>query len=138
MNNNEVTLFLIEDDDVDAITVERALKKRRIANPMIRAKDGMEALSFLQENKVPKPYITLLDLRLPRMNGIEFLDEIRKDELLHDMVVFVLTTSHDERDIKATYEHNIAGYFIKESAGDELLGIADMLQGYWRIVCLPS
>ena len=136
--NSEVTLFLVDDDDVDVMTVKRALTKRRIANPVVRAKDGMQALEMLKSEKVPRPFVTLLDLSMPRMNGLEFLDEIRSDDILSDTVVFVLTTSRDKQDIDMSYERNIAGYFVKESAGDDFMKVADMLEGYWKIVCLPK
>ena len=134
----EVTLFLVEDDDVDAMTIERALKKLKIANPMIRARDGIEALEMLRANTVPKPYVTLLDLKMPRMNGIEFMNAVRIDPDLKDMVIFILTSSHEQKDLEAAYSQYAAGYFLKESAGDGLLNIANMLKGYWSVVCLPK
>lgn len=135
--NKEVTLLLVEDDDVDAITVERGLQKRRIANPIMRARDGQEAIEWLRADKVPKPYIILLDIQTPRLDGIEFLNELRADSKLHDSVVFVLTTSKAQSDIDATYSKNVAGYFVKDEAGHEFSQVAEMLQGYWKIVYLP-
>jgi len=133
-----VTLFLIEDDDVDAMTIERALLKRRLANPLVRAKDGLQALDMLRSGAVKKPYITLLDLKMPRMGGLEFLSEIRSDKALKESVVFVLTTSDAPEDIKASYEKNVAGFILKNSTAEEFLTIVDMLKGYWKIVCLPT
>ena len=94
---------------------------------------------FRTKNKdVPKPYIILLDLNMPRMGGLEFLEEIRKDPELKSSVVFILTTSSDDRDITSSYEKFVAGYFIKEETGVEFENITDMLSGYWKIVHLPK
>lgn len=71
--HENVTLFLIEDDDIDAISIERTLKKQNIRNPLVRAYDGLEAFELLKTGKVARPYVILLDLQLPRLNGHEFL-----------------------------------------------------------------
>ena len=138
MGKKEVTVFLIEDDDVDAMTIRRGFRKQRIGNKIVRAKDGEEAMMMLQSGKVPEPYIILLDLNMPRMNGIEFLAALRKDERLKASVVFVLTTSEDDRDITASYEKNIAGYFVKGEDEKSFLDVIHVLDGYWKIVHLPE
>jgi len=134
----QLTILMIEDDDVDAKGMERSFKKRRIANPIVRAKDGLEALEFLENGKIPSPYIILLDLQMPRMNGLEFLTSIRNHELLKSSVVFVLTTSHAEEDITAAFNQQIAGYFVKDEVGANFCEMLDMLEGYWRIAYLPQ
>ena len=134
----EVTILLIEDDDVDAEGVERSFSKRNIANSIIRAKDGVEGLEILQSGKVKAPYIILLDLQMPRMNGLEFLSQIRKDTNLSRSVIFVLTTSRAEADILASYENHIAGYFVKDDVGANFSEMIDMLEGYWKIAYLPQ
>ena len=75
---------------------------------------------------------------MPRLNGLEFLHEIRQDQNLNQSTIFVLTTSKSDEDIMASYKKNIAGYFIKEQVGEEFLDIAKMLKGYWKIVHLPE
>ena len=140
MNKNsstEVTLFLIEDDDIDAMSIKREFKRRRIANPIIRAKDGVEAFELLEAGKLTRPFVILLDLQMPRMNGIEFLTKLRADSNYKNSVVFVLTTSEDEQDIFNSYESNVAGYFIKDEVGEGFIGIVDILDGYWKVVHLP-
>ncbi len=137
-NRNEITLLLIEDDDIDAMSIRRALGKANIGNNLIRACDGLEALEMLRSDKVPSPYIILLDLQMPRLNGLEFLKEIRKDPKLDKSVVFVLTTSKDDEDIAASYKNYIAGYFVKDQVGEEFLDIVKMLKGYWKIVLFPK
>ncbi|MDA9556413.1 response regulator [Vibrio sp.] len=134
----EVSILLIEDDDVDAMSIERSFRKKRISNPIIRAYDGIEALEFLNNENVERPIIILLDLQLPRMNGIEFLKRLRADEKLTDLVVFVLTTSKAEEDIVASYKQHIAGYFVKGETGAGFLSVVDMLDCYWKVVYLPK
>ena len=134
----EVTLLLIEDDDIDAMSITRAFKKMHISNKIIRANDGLEGLELLRSGAVPSPYIILLDLQMPRLNGIEFLEEIREDTKLAQSTVFVLTTSKSDEDITASYKKNIAGYFIKEQVGEGFLDIVKMLKGYWKIVHFPE
>lgn len=136
--SSDVTLLLVEDDDVDAMTIERSFIKQRIANPIIRAYDGVEALELLRSNTISRPMVILLDLQMPRMGGIEFLKELRADEALSDLVVFVLTTSESEIDMANSYKQHIAGYFLKGEVGEKLLGVVDTLDSYWKIVHLPS
>ena len=108
-----ITLLLVEDDDVDAMGVERALEKRRIANTLVRARDGIEALEFLRGGKVARPFLILLDLNMPRMGGLEFIRTVRADPELCDSVVFVLTTSKSDEDLAAAYRAHVAGYMVK-------------------------
>ncbi|MBV1899833.1 MAG: response regulator [Cycloclasticus sp.] len=137
-NSKDVTLLLVEDDDIDAMTIERGFLKQRIANPIVRAYDGIEALELLRSNKVSRPLIILLDLQMPRMGGIEFLKQLRADEALSDLVVFVLTTSKSEEDMLSSYKQHIAGYFIKGDSGEKFLDIVNVLDSYWKIVQLPK
>jgi len=134
----DVTLFLVEDDDVDAMTIERSFLKQRIANPIVRAYDGIEALEILRSNDISRPLIILLDLQMPRMGGIEFLKELRADEDLSELVVFVLTTSKSEEDMLASYRQHIAGYFVKGKSGEQFLDIVNVLDSYWKVVQLPK
>lgn len=138
--DNTVKLLLVEDDSLDVQAIRRALRKARVANPLHVARDGVEALEMLRGNGRPalvRPYIILLDLNMPRMNGIEFLSELRDDESLRDSVVFVLTTSDDDQDIMQAYDNLIAGYMVKSKAGEDFIKLIGMLDHYWRIVELP-
>ena len=140
MNNNDcrpISILLVDDDDIDAMGVERALKKMKLANPLFRARDGIEGLEMLRAKKVDQPYLLLLDLNMPRMSGIEMLKELRSDPDLRGTVVFVLTTSDDDRDKVAAYNEHIAGYIVKnklDTGFDELLKLLDH---YWRLVEFP-
>lgn len=133
-----VTLFVVEDDDVDYMTMERSLRKMRIGNALVRAFDGAEALDMLENKQVPAPYIVLLDLQMPKMNGLELLSRLRQHPELAKTIVFVLTTSADEKDILASHQHNVAGYFVKDEVGEDFLDIVSLLNGYWRIAHLPG
>lgn len=141
MAANTVTVLLIEDDAIDAEAVERAFRRARIANPIVHVTDGLEGLRVLRGEEgaatLNRPYVILLDLNMPRMNGIEFLDVLRADESLNDSVVFVLTTSDDDRDKVAAYEKQVAGYMLKSNAGHDFMQLTGMLDSYWRIVELP-
>lgn len=136
-----VRILLVEDDDVDAEGIHRAFSRRRILNPIHRVHNGREALQALrgtdQASAVPRPLLVLLDLNLPQMNGIEFLDEVRNDPQLHDTIILVLTTSDDERDMTAAWSHHVAGYILKSRAGDDFLNLIQLLDHYWRVVEFP-
>lgn len=133
-----VTLLLVEDDDIDAMGVERALKRRRIANPLFRARDGVEALELLRSGAVARPYLILLDLNMPRMGGLEFITEVRQDPQFSNSVVFVLTTSKSDEDLSAAYRSHVAGYIVKSEIGDSFGSLVQMLDAYWQIVELPK
>lgn len=133
-----VTIFLIDDDDVDVKAVARALKKLKVQNSMVRAKDGVEALSMLRcEGKIPRPFLILLDINMPRMNGIEFLEEIRCDQKLSSSIVFVLTTSQDDRDKTAAYSKHVAGYMVKNHIDNGFTKAIELLDHYWKVVEIP-
>lgn len=140
--DGEVKLLIVEDDEVDLIGMKRTLKRMRLANSLFVAKDGVEALEILRgENgheKLEQPFIVLLDLNMPRMGGLEFLEAIRKDNDLKGTVVFVMTTSSDQRDIDAAYSKGIAGYIVKSDAEQTFPQALEMLDHYWRLIELPS
>lgn len=131
------SILLVEDDDVDAMGVERAFRKLRIGNSIVRARDGVEALEILEQHKILKPFIVLLDLNLPRMSGIEFLNILRDDPDWTNTVVFILTTSKDDEDKYAAYKQHVAGYIIKENLDKGFESLIELLDHYWRIVELP-
>ena len=141
MTDRELHILLVEDDDGDAKAMERAFKRAKIANPLRRAIDGVHALEILRgengEEKLAKPFLLLVDLNMPRMNGIQLLEELRNDPILKRTIVFVLTTSKREEDKLAAYDFNIAGYILKQTADDDILNLIDLIGCYWRIVELP-
>lgn len=141
--NRELThLLLVEDDDGDAKGIERAFKKAKIQNPIHRAHDGIEALEMLRgdigNDKVPSPRILIVDINMPRMNGLDLIKKIREDKDLKSSIVFVLTTSSDDDDIFRSYGLNVAGYIVKEEAGKDFLKLTELLGAYWQIVEIPD
>lgn len=140
-NAKALEILVVEDDDIDAKGIERAMKKLKILNPMHRVKDGIEALEVLRDDedtRINKPYIILLDINMPRMNGLEFLTEIRADKALKDSVVFILTTSKADEDRIAAFNHNVAGYMVKSHLEEGFISALGLMEHYWRIVELPS
>jgi CheY-like chemotaxis protein len=137
----QVQVLLVEDDEVDVMAVKRAFRKLAIENPLTVACDGIEALKILQgsQNKVSlcRPFLVILDWNMPRMNGAEFLQALRSDSNLKNIVVFVMTTSNDERDRIAAYDQNVAGYIVKSNNENEFTEIIAMLQNFWSRVQLP-
>ena len=134
----EVSLLVIEDDDVDATSLRRALQNLKLLNPIYRARDGLEGMELLRSGKVPAPYIILLDLNMPRMNGLEFLDALRADPLLTQAIVFVLTTSKSDEDMLAAYREHVAGYLLKQRMDNDFLQVVSLLNHYWRIIEMPN
>jgi CheY-like chemotaxis protein len=138
VNHTAASILLVEDDDIDAMSVERAFKRMQVANSVVRAKDGIEALKILRDGDVRRPYLVLLDLNMPRMGGLELLEIIRNDAKLSSNVVFVLTTSKDDEDKLAAYEQHVAGYIVKESFDKGFDSLVSMLDHYWKLVELPT
>ena len=109
-----LNILLVEDDKVDVKNVERALRKNNISKPLFVASNGLEALRMLRDGTVPgSRRLILLDLNMPKMNGIEFLRELRADPALSKSTVVVLTTSNDDQDKLAAYDLHVAGYLLK-------------------------
>ncbi len=142
MSVQSIQLLLVEDDEVDAEAVVRAFRKQKIGNSFTIVPDGIEALHALRGEggyaRVPRPYLILLDINMPRMNGLEFLQELRQDVELRQSVVFVITTSSRDEDVVAAYNEQIAGYILKSRVGEDFINLITMLDMYWRIVEFPS
>ena len=126
----EVSLLMIEDDDIDATALKRALHKLKLLNPVYRARDGLEAIEILRSGGIPSPYIILLDLNMPRMNGLELLSALRRDPDLKQSVVFILTTSNRDADITAAYNKQIAGYLLNSKVSEDFLEFLKLLNLY--------
>lgn len=140
--SDPVTILIVDDDQIDIRAVTRALRKHQIDNPVGVAKNGVEALEMLRGTNGIKPiawpYIILLDLNMPRMSGLEFLEQIRSDESLHDTVIFVLTTSDDDRDKLNAYEQHIAGYIVKSNVGKDFINLVSMIEKFVLTVSFQS
>ncbi len=138
MSALSATILVVEDDDVDFKLLMRSFQRRKIGNSVVRAVDGLDALQKIEAGEVQKPFIVLLDLNMPRMNGQEFLTELRKHPRFGDTVVFLITTSSDENDIRLSFEQHVAGYFLKDNVDDSFDRIVEVINGYWHIAVLPE
>lgn len=133
-----LNILLVDDDSVDVLNVKRAFTKANIANPLFVAGNGLEALELLRSGSVPEHNrLVLLDLNMPKMNGIEFLQELRKDPALATTSVVVLTTSNEERDKIDAYRLNVAGYLLKPVTFVNFVDVMATLNKYWSLVELP-
>jgi len=134
-------ILLVDDDELDIMNVQRAFKKNNIINPLFVAHNGLEALEMLRSTEpgaMPKERrLVVLDLNMPRMNGLEFLRELRGDPELHALTVIVLTTSDDERDKVEAFNLNVAGYIVKPVTFIAFVEAMAALNKYWSINELP-
>ncbi len=141
MFGKAVTILLVDDDQVDIMAVKRSFAELKIANPVLEARNGIEALEWLRGQnghaRVPASCLVLLDLNMPQMGGIEFLRELRSDPALRRTLVFVLTTSSAEEDRIAAYDMNVAGYVLKHRPGQSFLESISSLEHYWRVIEFP-
>lgn len=131
-------VLLLEDDTVDAMTVKEAAKELNVANPLVNFVNGEEALEYLQKQANPKPCVILLDLNMPRMNGIEFLKIIKADSELQCIPVIALTTSKSDSDKRQCFDNGIAGYIVKPAHYDEFVKAFKILDLYWSLNELPE
>ena len=135
---NSRPLLLVEDDHVDAMSVERALKDLNITNPLIHSVNGEQALEYLRTESNKKPCVMLLDLNMPKMNGIEFLKVIKTDERLKKIPIIVLTTSNEDQDIVSSFELSVAGYMVKSVDYEKFVEAIRIINLYWSLSELPN
>lgn len=131
-------ILLVEDDNVDVMAVERALKDLNIKNQLVRTANGEEALEYLKNNGNKKPCIILLDLNTPKMNGIEFLKIVKADKTLKKNPVVVLTTSSQQQDIVECFKLSVAGYIVKSIDYANFAKAISTINLYWTLSELPS
>lgn len=141
MSDHRLNVLVVDDDDVTAECITRSLRKISNRFQFHIAEDGLQALQMLRGEQgaaIPKPYLILLDLNMPRMNGFEFLEVLRADPALRDSVVFVLTTSDADADRSRAYNEIIAGYMVKSSVGPQFMRLSRLLSEYSEAVLLPD
>lgn len=131
-------ILLVEDDQVDAMTVKRALKDINVTNRLDITSNGEEALAFLRNLENEKPGIILLDLNMPKMNGIEFLQIAKHDDALKKIPVVVLTTSKEEQDKVDSFNLGVAGYMIKPVDYLQFVEVIRTIDLYWTLSELPD
>lgn len=143
MDDRIINILLVEDDKVDVMNVKRAFKKYKITNPLYIAGNGIEALEMLRSQNNQSPIIpetrrlVLLDLNMPKMNGLEFLHELRNDDNLKRTPVIVLTTSDEDKDRIEAYNLNVAGYILKPVTFANFADVMITLNKYWTLCEMP-
>ena len=135
---SQESILLVEDDAVDQMTVKRALKDINITNTLIITNNGEEALAYLRDEKNELPGIILLDLNMPKMNGVEFLNVAKNDRRIKTIPVVVLTTSKEEQDRINTFNLSVAGYMIKPGDYVKFLEIIRTINKYWTLCESPG
>lgn len=131
-------ILLVEDDSVDAMTVRRALKELNRPNPLIHKTNGQEALEYLRDAGNERPYVILLDLNMPKMNGIEFLRIVKADDLLKSIPIVVLSTSNEECDIAESFKLNVTGYIVKQVDYKKFVETIRAIDRYWSLSEMPN
>ena len=126
-------ILLVEDDEVDQMTVKRSLNDIHVTNRLDITSNGEEALEFLRDERNQKPGIILLDLNMPRMNGIEFLSIIKKDDKFKRIPVIVLTTSVEEQDKVNSYNLGVSGYMRKPVDYAQFVEVVKTIDLYWTL-----
>jgi CheY-like chemotaxis protein len=135
--NPSFSILLIEDDLVDVMSVKRALRELNVSNALVVAGNGEEALARLRLPDPPLPGIILLDLNMPRMNGIDFMKILKADERLRRIPVVVLTTSKEEQDRLQSFNLGAAGYMIKPVDYPGFVEVVKTIQRYWDMSEMP-
>ncbi len=138
MNPTNKPILLIEDDQVDAMVVRRALKELHVTNRLEHVENGEEALTYLRDSAMERPCLILLDLNMPVMNGIEFLQEVKTDPELKRTPVVALTTSDEQKDKVESFELGVAGYMRKPVDYQQFVEIIRTIEAYWTISESPA
>jgi len=135
VDDRALNILLVDDDEVDVIIVKRAFGTANVTNKLFIARDGIEALEMLRGDEMPKDRrVMLLDINMPRMNGIELLREIRQDAALKGLSVIVMTTSTEERDRVEAFKLNVGGYIVKPVTFRAFVEAMALLNKYWTLM----
>lgn len=130
---NSKPVLLVEDDVIDAMTVRRAFRDLNLTNPLAHVTDGEQAVDYLRDPANPTPCVILLDLNMPRMNGVEFIAIVKADPALQMIPIVVFTTSTDRSDVAESYRHNVAGYIVKPVDYRNFVEVIATVGLYWTI-----
>lgn len=136
--NQSINILLVEDDVIDTMTVKRAFKELKITNPLVTTSNGIEALEYIQTSLDNLPGIILLDLNMPKMNGIELLKILKTDDRLRQVPVIVLTTSKEDQDKTESFNLGVAGYMIKPVDYLKFVEVIKTIEFYWSLSELPN
>lgn len=142
MYGEHTTFLIVDDNDLDVEKMTRSFDKLRIVNPVVRARNGEEALDILTgsngADKLLGPALILLDINMPKMNGLEFLAELRRHTEVANAPVFVITTSDRLDDVEEAYSHNVCGYIVKPIAMQQMFETLSTLNLYWNLTEMPE
>jgi CheY-like chemotaxis protein len=138
MMKSKKNILLVEGDRIDVMTVKRALKDINVTNKLDVVNNGEEALKFLRDKNNDQPCIILLDLNMPRMNGIEFLRIAKQDDNIKRIPVVVLTTSKEEQDKVQSFDLGVAGYMAKPVDYQQFVNVIKTINLYWTLSELPE
>lgn len=133
------SILLVEDNLLDVDLTLRAFNKRKLANPVTVARDGEEAMALIdawETGEIP-PALILLDLKLPKVNGLEVLERLKRHEKFRKIPVVMLTTSAEDRDIQAAYALGVNSYIIKPVSFDKFMEVAEKIEVYWGVLNTP-
>lgn len=138
--NNNQPILLVEDNPVDLDLTIRALKSQKLDNPVLTARDGEEALAFIKkwEKGEPRPVVILLDLKMPKVNGLEVLKVLKNHLQFKTIPVVVLTTSSEHSDVSAAYQLGANSYIVKPVDFEKFLDVAKQIDLYWRVLNKPD
>jgi len=131
-------ILLVEDDSVDAMTVKRAMRDLQVSHSVIHSINGEEAIKYLTSPDMEKPFVILLDLNMPKMNGIEFLKVVKAHPELKTIPVIVLTTSKERHDVLDSFELGASGYMVKPVDYSKFVEIFSRIVIYWNSSELPK
>ena len=136
---NNRPILLVEDNPVDLDLTLRAFKNRRMSNPIQVARDGQEVLDLIPrwDAGEPLPLVILLDLKLPRVDGLEVLRRLRENPVTRDQPVVVLTSSSEDRDVEMAYRHRANSYIVKPVNFEKFLDVATQIELYWCLINHP-
>ena len=134
MINTEIEILLIEDNLNDAELTIRALKKNKVGNVIVHMKDGRDALDFEGRNVNHKPKVILLDLKMPKVSGLEVLERIKKNENTRQIPVVVLTSSKENKDIDLAYKLGANSYIVKPVEFESFSNAISHLGIYWALI----
>jgi two-component system response regulator len=141
---NEKTIFLVEDNDADADLAVSAFRRAKITNPLIRARDGLDALDYLfgrgkyaERDVRDLPIVVLLDLNIPKISGLEVLKAIRADERTKHLPVVILTSSNEDKDRLGAYDHFANSYVLKPVDFEKFVAASLQLCLYWTVLNAP-
>lgn len=131
-------VLIVEDDDIHAATVKRALKELNVTNEIVRMANGDEALKYLENQGSKMPCVILLDLNMPKMSGIEFLKIMKSGDRLRQIPVIVMTTSDEKHDIVESFKLGVAGYVVKPFSYKDFVEQIRIVNLYWTLSELPE